>query len=404
MLDRAPIAPEEPTSRGLSSLPRSAEAALSGASQPARPRAERLVALDAFRGIAIAGMILVNNPGRWRPVYAPLQHAEWNGCTAADLIFPFFLFIVGVAITYSVVPRQRRGDSRLDLGVKILRRTLIIFGLGIVLNALPFFDWSTLRIPGVLQRIAVCYALAALLVLITGIRGQSVTLAVLLVGYWAVMVLVPVPGHSAGTLQPGTNLAAYVDSALLSGHLLHRRWVPEGVLSTLPAIGTTLTGVLAGYWLQAPRAALRRVSGLFAIGDFAILLGLAMDGIFPINKNLWTSSYVVFTTGVALNLLGLCYWLIDVNGYKRWAKPFVIYGTNPLSAYILSSVMAKGMMLWRVTQADGSKVMLRKYIFESCFLRFASPVAASFLYALAYVLFWLALMAILYRKRIFIKI
>jgi predicted acyltransferase len=404
MLERAPIAPEEPTLRDVGSPPRSGEPAASVAPQPGRPHAERLVSLDAFRGIAIAGMILINNPGRWHPVYAPLQHAEWNGCTAADLIFPFFLFIVGVAITYSVVPRQRRGDSRLDLGAKILRRTLVIFGLGILLNALPFFDWSTLRIPGVLQRIAMCYFLTALLVLVTGIRGQSVALALLLVGYWAAMVLVPVPGHTAGTLQPGTNLAAYVDSALLSGHLLHRRWDSEGVLGTLPAIGTTLTGVLAGYWLQSPRSTLRRVAGLFAIGDLAILLGLAMDGVFPINKNLWTSSYVVFTTGVALNLLGLCYWLIDINGYTRWAKPFVIYGTNPLSAYVLSSLMAKGMVLWRVAPFGSSKVVLRKYLFESCFLPFASPVAASFLYALTYVLFWLALMAILYRKRIFIKI
>lgn len=375
----------------------------------AAARGERLISLDAFRGIAIAGMILVNNPGRWRPVYAPLQHAEWNGCTAADLIFPFFLFIVGVAITYSIVPRLER-ENRLRLLAKVLRRTLIIFGLGILINALPFFDWSILRIPGVLQRIALCYCGAALVVMATDIRGQVATLVALLLGYWAAMVLIPVPvswaghRHAGSMLQPGTNLAAYVDSTLLSGHLLYRRWDPEGLFSTLPAIGTTLSGVLAGYWLRSPRSAIERVSGLLVAGNLAVLAGLAMDLWFPINKNLWTTSYVAFTTGVALNTLGVCYWFIDVRGYQRWAKPLVIYGTNPLLAYVLSTLMAKGMLLWRVTQADGTKVVLRKYVFQSFFLTLASPIAASFLYALSYVLFWLVLMAVLYRRRIFVKI
>jgi predicted acyltransferase len=367
-------------------------------------RAERLLALDAFRGITIAAMILVNNPGTWSDVYAPLQHAAWNGWTPTDLVFPFFLFIVGVAITFSLVPRRRRGDSWPELLAKITRRTLIIFALGIILNGFPYFDWSVLRIPGVLQRIAVCYFFAAILALTLSLRGQAIATVLLLIGYWAAMKLVPIPGHHAGGLGPSSNLAAHIDAWLLHGHLLHRRWDPEGILSTLPAIATTLSGVLTGHWLRSSRAPLERVAGLFVAGNVGLALGVIMDVWLPINKNLWTSSYVLFTSGMALNLLAMCYWLIDVKGYQRWAKPFVIYGTNPIVAYMLSSLMAKVMLLWHVTLANGEHIHLRRYVFDTFFLSLASPIDASLLYAVAYVLFWLGITAILYRKRIFIKI
>lgn len=368
------------------------------------PRAERLLSLDVFRGIAIAAMILVNNPGTWRSVYAPLQHADWNGWTPTDLIFPFFLFIVGVAITLSIGARARRGDGRRQLLVKIVRRTLIIFALGILLNGFPYFDWSTLRIPGVLQRIAACYLFACIVVLTMDVRGQAVTTVVLLAGYWAMMKLVPLPGHRAGLLRPGHNLAAYLDNAVFHRHLLHHRWDPEGILSTASASATTLAGVLTGHWMRVNRTPLARLSGLFIAGTLCLVLGLIMDIWFPINKNLWTSSYVVFTAGMALNFLGLCYWLVDIRQYRRWATPFVIYGTNAILAYMLSTLMAKVMILWRVTQPDGTKLALRRYIFENFFLPLASPINASLLYAIAYVLFWLGITAVLYRKRIFIKI
>jgi predicted acyltransferase len=357
-----------------------------------------------FRGIAIAAMILVNNPGTWRSVYAPLQHADWNGWTPTDLIFPFFLFIVGVAITLSIGARARRGDGRRQLLVKIVRRTLIIFALGILLNGFPYFDWSTLRIPGVLQRIAACYLFACIVVLTMDVRGQAVTTVVLLAGYWAMMKLVPLPGHRAGLLRPGHNLAAYLDNAVFHRHLLHHRWDPEGILSTASASATTLAGVLTGHWMRVNRTPLARLSGLFIAGTLCLVLGLIMDIWFPINKNLWTSSYVVFTAGMALNFLGLCYWLVDIRQYRRWATPFVIYGTNAILAYMLSTLMAKVMILWRVTQPDGTKLALRRYIFENFFLPLASPINASLLYAIAYVLFWLGITAVLYRKRIFIKI
>jgi len=368
-----------------------------------RRHAERLVSLDAFRGLTIAGMILVNNPGAGH-VYAPLQHADWNGWTPTDLVFPFFLYIVGVALTLSLGERVRCGDRRGQMIAKIARRTLIIFALGVLLNAFPYFDWDNVRIPGVLQRIALCYCVAALLVLTTGTRGQILAAVGLVLGYWMLMMLVPVPGHDAGSLGPGSNLGAYIDDWLLHDHLLHRRWDPEGLLSTLPAIATTLSGVLTGHWLRSARSALERVSGMFVAGNLALLVGVVMDGWFPINKNLWSSSFVVFTAGMALNGFAVCYWLIDIKAYRRWATPFVIYGTNPILAYVLSSLVGKTMLLWRVTLADGSKVVLRKYLMERLFLPFARPINASLLYALAYVLFWLGVTAILYRKRIFIKI
>jgi predicted acyltransferase len=357
-----------------------------------------------FRGIAIAAMILVNNPGTWQSVYAPLQHADWNGCTPTDLIFPFFLFIVGVAIALSVSTRARRGDSRGQLLLKIVRRTLIIFALGIILNGFPYFDWSMLRIPGVLQRIAACYLFASLIVLTMDVRGQALTTFLLLAGYWIAMKFVPIPGHRAGLLRPGHNLAAYIDNAVMHGHLLHHRWDPEGILSTAPATATTLAGVLTGHWMRGKRTPLARLSGLFIAGNLCLVLGMIMDIWFPFNKSLWTSSYVVFTAGMALNFLAMCYWLVDIRQYRRWATPFVIYGTNAILAYMLSTLMAKVMILWRVTRPDGTKVILRRYILENYFLPLASPINASLLYAIAYVLFWLAIIAILYRKRIFIKI
>jgi predicted acyltransferase len=365
-------------------------------------RVERLRSLDAFRGLTIAGMILVNNPGAWTDVYAPLQHAVWNGCTPADLIFPFFLFIIGVAITLAFDDAARGGSDRRQLYGKIARRTLLIFGLGIFLNGFPLFDWSTLRLPGVLQRIALCYGSAAVVVLSMSPRGQAITAASLVTAYWLVMTLTAAPGHA--WLDANGNLAAAIDDALLHGHLLHGGWDPEGLLTTLPAIATTLIGVLAGRWIRSTRPPRQRVKGLAVAGTAGIVLGLVMAHWCPINKSLWSPSYVVFTAGVALAFLAICYWLIDLRGRRRWATPFVVYGTNPIVAYVLSSLMAKEMLLWRVTRADGSTTDLERYIFESAFLSLARPVDASLLYALSYALLWLGVTALLYRRGVLIKI
>ncbi|HUI26377.1 MAG TPA: DUF5009 domain-containing protein [Candidatus Kryptonia bacterium] len=371
---------------------------------PPGPTAERLRSLDAFRGLTVAAMIFVNNPGTWRHLYPALRHADWNGCTLADLVFPFFLFIVGVAITFSLAAAQRDGAKRLQLLVKVLRRTIIIFGLGLFLNGFPFFNFGSLRIPGVLQRIALCYCFASLTVMSVGTRGQAGITALLLVGYWIALRWIPVPGHDAGALQRGANLAAYIDSLWLHDHMLRSHWDPEGVLSTLPALATTLCGVLTGHWLRSPRAKLERTVGLFVAGNVGIMLGLIVDFWFPINKSLWTSSYVLFTAGAALNVLGLCYWLIDVRGYQRWAQPFVIYGTNPILAYLLPSLLDKALLSGSVTRRDGTTVLLKTHVFERWFLPWASRAHASVLYAATDVLLWLGVMAILYRRRIFIKI
>ncbi len=362
---------------------------------------QRLQALDAFRGITIAAMILVNNPGDWQNTYAALQHAEWNGWTPADLIFPFFLFIVGVAITFSVVRSLEQGDPRRVLAGKILRRTVTIFALGIILNGFPLFDWSTLRVPGILQRVALCYGMAAGITLVAGVRGQLLTFALLVCGYWAVMV--GVPGRGGEPFGPETNIAALIDVRLLSGHLLHSTWDPEGLLGTLPALATTLAGVVAGAWLRSGRGAWERVVGLFVAGNLGLAVGAVMNVWCPINKSLWSSSYVVFTAGMALNFLAVCYWLIDCKGYRRWAKPFVIYGTNPIVAYELSSLMTKVMLLGKVTTSAGARVDWQQYLLTHVFLPFAAPRMASLLYALTYVVLWLGISAVLYRHRIVIK-
>ena len=390
--------------RGSDAAAVEAVATTSAVGRAPAARADRLLSLDVFRGITIAAMILVNNPGSHRYAYAPLEHAVWNGCTPTDLIFPFFLFIVGVAMTFSFAHRRRRGHGHRQLWGKIVWRTLVIFALGILLNGFPFFDWSALRIPGVLQRIALCYFCAALVVLTLETRGQALVTGILLVGYWAVMKLVPIGGHAAGGLGPGRNLAAYIDGALLHGHLLHHRWDPEGLLSTGPAVATTLSGVLVGRWLRSGRSAIERVAGLFVMGNAALVLGLIMDIWLPINKSLWSSSYVVFTSGAAMSFLAMCYWVVDVRHYRRWTTPFVVFGTNPILAYVLSSLMATAMMSWVVTLPDGSQEVLRPYVFETYFLPLASPPAASLLYAVLYVLLWLGITAIFYRRGVFIKI
>jgi len=363
---------------------------------------KRLVSLDAFRGITIAGMILVNNPGSWSTVYAPLLHAPWHGWTPTDFIFPFFLFIVGVSMAFSL-PRQQEKLPTAQLYRKIGRRTLILFGLGLFLAAFPFFKLDTIRIPGVLQRIAVVYLCASVIVLHTGIRGQVGWFAGLLLGYWAAMTLIPVPGYGAGDLSVEGNLAAFVDSNLLSGHMWKKTWDPEGVLSTIPAIATTLSGVLTGHFLKTKNERATIAGWLFIAGWLAVLAGLFWAILFPLNKALWTSSYVVFTTGAALQFLAFCYFLIDVKGIKKWAKPAIVYGMNAITVFVLSGILARILIYTKVPSGSES-ISLKSWIYNNLFLSWADPINASLAFALANVLFWLAAMWFLYNRKIFIKI
>ena len=293
----------------------------------------RLVSLDVFRGLTVAGMVLVNNPGSWAHIYWPLEHAEWNGWTPTDLIFPFFLFIVGVAIPLALGRRVERGDKFRTLFLKIVYRTLIIFALGEFLAGFPYFHLSTIRIPGVLQRIAVCYFFASLIYLKTRPRTQAIIALALLVVYCLLMKYVPVPGYGSGDLSKVGSLASFIDRSVFGPHIWKQGIVydPEGLLSTMGALATTLFGVLTGNRLRCEtRTPIEKVAGMFIAGACCVMIGWAWNPWFPINKSLWTSSYVFFTGGLALQLLALCYWLIDIKGYRAWAKPFVVFGVNAI--------------------------------------------------------------------------
>jgi predicted acyltransferase len=366
--------------------------------------AGRLAALDVFRGITIAGMILVNNPGTWESIYSPLEHAAWHGWTPTDLIFPFFLFIVGVSIALALGRRAEAAGSRRDLYVKIVRRALIIFALGLFLMGFPGFHLATLRIPGVLQRIAVCYLAASVVFLNTRWRAQAAIAAALLLAYWALMALVPVPGFGAGDLSMEGNLAAYVDRGVLGRHTWKPQYDPEGILSTIPAVATTLAGVLAGQWLRSRREAFEKVAGMFAAGAGLVAAGWAWGFWFPVNKALWTSSYVLLTAGLALQLLAVCYWLIDIKGCRRWAKPFLVLGTNALIIYFLAELFSNVTSTVTVTRAGGGAADLKTHVYESLFAPWAAPKTASVVFAACVVLLWLGVAAVLYRKRIFIKV
>lgn len=333
----------------------------------------RLLSLDAFRGLTIAGMVLVNNPGTWVAVYAPLRHAAWHGLTPTDVVFPFFLFIVGVAIPLAPPTAGR-----------VLRRAVIIFALGLVLNGAFDADWATLRIPGVLQRIAACYLAGAALFLTTSWRTQALVTAALLLGYWAALALVPVPGFGRTGLGPEDNLAAWLDRAVLGPHLLRltRVYDPEGILSTLPAVATTLSGVLAGAWVRGARPPRESVRGLTLAGASATFVGAAWGLVFPLNKALWTGSYAVLTAGLALLAFAACYWAIEMRGWRRWAGPFVVLGVNALALYFLSSLAA----------AVLARTGAHRVVFERVFAPWLAPLDASLAYALAYLALWWAVM------------
>jgi predicted acyltransferase len=363
--------------------------------------ATRLISLDVFRGLTMAGMVIVNNPGDWGNVYAPLLHAPWDGWTPTDLIFPFFLFIVGVSITLS-----RKSAST----GAILRRGLIIFGLGLFLAGYPRFDITRWRIPGVLQRIAICYTIAALAYhASSGDRRRRGTLlfsvaVVLSAAYWLVMMHVPPPGGFAGDLSPEGNLGAWIDRALLGGHLWKPRWDPEGLLSTVPAIATTLFGTVAGLSLGSDLAPGKKARVLLMAGIAGIVLGSTWHMVFPINKSLWTSSYVVFTAGAASVLLAACYWAIDVKGWSGWTTPFVILGSNAITLFMASGLLVKTLSLIRVAGPDGTPISISRYAYLHYFVPLASPKNASLLYALANLVLLFGLLAWMYRRRLFLKV
>jgi len=456
----------------------------------------RLISLDVFRGLTIAGMVLVNNPGT-SPVYWPLDHAEWNGLTPTDWIFPFFLFIVGVSISISL-GRRVRSETGIDAGnsgragvyTKIISRALSIYLLGAAVSVLPFFqfqsstapdwlkmldwlafaaallfllmrnykvagilaivafagiavmnlagynivtyDFGTIRIMGVLQRIAVCYLITSLIFLHTNWKQQVYISLALLLGYWLIMTTIPVPGCEITSINDkACNLAAYIDRMIITEPHIWRFgkvYDPEGLLSTIGAIVTTISGVLAGTWLRseppasaggqsaeessgsrnwpaANGAGSDKVSGLFFFGIILFALGWIWNFFFPFNKALWTSSYVLVTSGLALLMLGCCYWLIDIKGYRQWAKPFMIFGANALALFVFTGLFARMISAFRVAYTpEGKGISAQRWIVDNVYLALFQPINASLAFAISFILLWLLFMWLLYRKGIYIKV
>jgi predicted acyltransferase len=392
---------------------------------------ERLLSLDVFRGLTIAGMLLVNDPGTWSAIFPPLGHAEWHGWTPTDLIFPFFLFIVGITTHLSLSARRARGDDDSALVKQILRRGLIIWLLGFLMALFPFYQWGNIealpnaslwdrivwrldhvRILGVLARIGIVYILAGLLTLKTTLRQQIYIIAGLLFGYWFAMTLIPVPGENEiGALLLHTkdrNLAAFVDRAILTTKHIWTGSVtydPEGILSTFPAVATAMLGVLAGRWIAVrEKPLLERITGLFAAGSLGMVVGLMWNWSFPINKNLWTSSYVIFTAGMACVALATIMWLVDYANVKWWTKPFVVFGVNPIVAFVGSGVMARIIYtLWKVDY-QGRSVSIQSAIYQAGYASWLPPRVASLAFALSFVLLWYGILLILYRRNIILKV
>ena len=364
------------------------------------PVSMRLTSLDVFRGLTIAGMILVNNAGDWEHVYWPLEHAKWNGWTPTDLVFPFFVFIVGVSLVLSFASRVARGDSKKALLLHALKRSVIIFVVGFLLHAYGRFHLHTIRIPGVLQRIAVVYFITSVLVLYTGRLTRAIVTAALLIGYWILMMRVPVPGYGAGVLTMDGSLAAFIDRAVMYNHLyIAHRFDPEGILSTLPAIATCLLGVFTGEWLRSTKSASQKLAGLFAAGAVGLIAGEIWNLWFPINKMIWTSSYVLFTAGFALFVLGVCYWIVDIRGWKGWSTPFIMFGVNPLVLYCFASWLASAM---HVHHIHGRTI--KEILYDKLFVPlFSDPYLVSLTWALSFVLVSFVLAWILYRKRIIVR-
>jgi predicted acyltransferase len=380
---------------------------------------KRLLSLDTFRGITILAMILVNNPGTWGAMYAPLRHADWHGWTVTDLIFPFFLFIVGVAIVYAFSGKLEKGEAKGALTLTALKRAGVLFLLGLIMAGYPFFQLEPsfglrdnielIRIMGVLQRIAICYFLASVIFLYFKPKVQLYWAAGFVLFYWAAMFLIPVPGHGAGLIDDKiNNLAAFIDRAILGQNMwvgTGRLWDPEGLLSTLPAISTTLIGVWAGHILRnKDNDEVKKTAQLMVTGSILVIIGYIWAWHFPINKPIWSSSYAVMTGGQAMVGLALCYWFIDVKGYKKWTEPFVVYGVNAITVFFMSGIIARTLGLFHVTMASGDTVTVQRWIFLTFFDSWMSTINASLAYSIMWVFLWYLILLFMYRKKIIIKV
>jgi predicted acyltransferase len=371
--------------------------------QVAAPPKERLLSLDVFRGFTLLGMVLVNShPGE---IYPGLGHVKWNGWGFADLIFPFFVFIVGVAIPYSFANRLARGDSREKLFWHILRRCVLLFAIGVFLNGYPRLDLSTLRVMNVLQRIAICYFLASIIFVYIRMKTRSIVwlCGAILVFYFILMKFVPVPGYGAGVLEPIGNWGNYIDRHIMLGHMQHDGWEGKSLLGSFPALVTMLMGLLTGVYLRAARPAYERLTHLYFYGSLCMAAGIIWGMGFPINQHLWTSSLVLFMGGMALVFLATCYYIVDTEKITWWTLPCLIFGVNSLAVWVFSQLGMKTLMAINITGPDGAAVSLWKAGGDRL-AYYLGPMNGSLAFAILYVLFWLGVMGILYRQRIFIKL
>ena len=377
---------------------------LAEASQPGR-----LISLDVFRGLTVMAMILVNNPGDWGHIYPPLEHAEWNGCTPTDLIFPFFLFIVGVSLVYALDGVKRQGGPQGAVLLRVLRRAAVLFGLGLLLSLYPKFDFPVVRVMGVLQRIALVFLGCSFIFLKISWRTQVWLLVGFLIGYAVLMQLVPVPGFGPANLEPATNLGAWLDRLVFSeAHLWKqsKTWDPEGLLGTLPALGTGLLGGLTAQWLrrrdQEPAA---KVAWLFVAGGAITLLGLIWAPWFPINKALWSSPYVLYTGGLAMAGLAALYWICDVQGYRAWTRPALVYGVNAILVFCLSALISRTFGLFKLALPTGKTGGLKEWLYEWAITPyFQDPRNASLVGALLLILIWFGILNWMYKKGVVVKV
>ena len=379
---------------------------------------QRLRSLDVFRGFTIASMVLVNNPGDWAHIYAPLRHAAWHGWTFTDWIFPFFLFIVGVSLSLSTRRSINAGAKKRTILLQLWRRALIIILIGLALNFIPSLSFETLRYPGVLQRIGLCIVIAAPMVLWCGWRPLLAWAIALMAVYAAVMLLVPVPDmngiYGGARLEPGRDVGAFIDRALMSGHLWAqaKTWDPEGLLGTLPAVSSVLFGAITGVWLQSAQMPAAKTVWMMVAGLIALFMGVVLDAaLMPINKSLWTPSYTVFMTGWALLLFALCYWLIDacdvecVRAWAAWcARPFEMYGVNALFIFAFSGLIARLLGYFKVQTDVATTVSVKSWLFAGLSPLPLSPVDASLLFAVLFNALMLLVAWALWRNKIFIKV
>jgi predicted acyltransferase len=369
--------------------------------------ATRLLSIDVLRGLTVAFMILVNNNGNNDLAYRALNHSPWNGFTPTDLVFPTFLFIMGISMVLSYSAHRARGANNAAMLPGILRRFALLFFFGLVVNGFPYFHLGTLRIYGVLQRIAVCYLLAALLQLITDRIAPRVALFLAaVIGYWILLRFVPVPGYGVPgrdvpLLDHDINLVAWLDRQIFPHRLFEITRDPEGLLSDLPAFATTLLGLLAGTWIKQIRPAVQKVVGLLGAGLTLVVLGLLWAQSIPINKKLWTSSYVLYAGGLGAILFAIFYYLVEIRHARgRWTYPLLVFGTNAITAYVISELLSSAVSIFKVNPAQS----FQQYVYDSWFIHLGNPAVGSLIYSLLFVAVCFIPTWLLYRKRIFLKL